>query len=110
MYLLRWGHKVDGSVVIIIFLNETEGELVIDQKVVCSQKKKQRPQMDHLPCTRIKQAAKIIHFSCQRLFTGPETAVTAFIKLLLCDIAVTNFKWTETDGAERNQNVCNQVQ
>lgn len=33
-YLLRWGHKVDGSVVIIIFLNETEGELVIDQEVV----------------------------------------------------------------------------
>lgn len=33
-YLLRWGHKVDGSVVVIIFLDETEGELVVDQEVV----------------------------------------------------------------------------
>lgn len=33
-YLLRWGHKVDGSVVIVIFLDETEGELVVDQEIV----------------------------------------------------------------------------
>lgn len=33
-YLLRWGHKVDGSVVIIIFLDETESELVVDQEIV----------------------------------------------------------------------------
>lgn len=33
-YLLRWGHKVDGSVVIIIFLDEAEGELVVDQQIV----------------------------------------------------------------------------
>lgn len=37
-YLLRWGHKVDGSVVIIVFLDEAEGELVVDQKVVCSER------------------------------------------------------------------------
>lgn len=34
-YLLRWGHEVDGGVVIIIFLDETEGELVVDQQIVC---------------------------------------------------------------------------
>lgn len=34
-YLLRWGHKVDGSVVVIIFLDETEGELVVDEEIVC---------------------------------------------------------------------------
>ena len=33
-YLLGRGHKVDGSVVIIIFLDETEGELVVDQEIV----------------------------------------------------------------------------
>lgn len=33
-YLLGWGHKVDSSVVIIIFLDETESELVVDQEIV----------------------------------------------------------------------------
>ena len=33
-YLLRWGHKVDGSVVIVIFLDETEGELVVNQQII----------------------------------------------------------------------------
>lgn len=34
LYLLRWGHEVDGSVVIIIFLDETEGELVVNQEII----------------------------------------------------------------------------
>lgn len=42
MYLLWWGHKVDGCVVIIVFLDEAEGELVVDQKVVCLQRQKER--------------------------------------------------------------------
>lgn len=33
-YLFRWGHEINGSVVIIIFLDEAERELVVDQQIV----------------------------------------------------------------------------
>lgn len=65
---------------IIIFLNETEGELVIDQKVICSQKKKQRPQMDHVPCTHIKTGRENNQFELSGVVYRTRTAVTAFIK------------------------------
>lgn len=35
-YLFRCCHKVDGSVVAVIFLKQTEGKLVIDQQVIWS--------------------------------------------------------------------------
>ncbi len=34
--LFRSGHEVNGSVVLVIFLKQTEGELVINQQVICS--------------------------------------------------------------------------
>lgn len=34
---LFWsGHEVNGSVIVVILLKQTEGELVVNQKVVCS--------------------------------------------------------------------------
>lgn len=33
-YLFRCSHKVDGGVVAVVFLEQTEGELVINQQIV----------------------------------------------------------------------------
>ena len=38
-YLLRGSHEVDGGVVMVVFLDETEGELIVDQQVVCTTEK-----------------------------------------------------------------------
>ena len=35
-YLLRGSHEVDGGVVMVIFLDKTEGELIVNQQVVCT--------------------------------------------------------------------------
>lgn len=38
-YLLWVGNEVDGSVVAVIFLQQTEGELVVNQKAICGERR-----------------------------------------------------------------------
>ena len=43
-YLLRGSHEVDGCVVMVVFLDETEGELIVDQQVVCAAERTRDPE------------------------------------------------------------------
>lgn len=40
--LFRGGHEVDGGVVVVILLEKAEGELVVNQQVVCRDRETNR--------------------------------------------------------------------
>lgn len=65
---------------IIILLDETEGELVIDQEVVYSERKESAQIFNTIHY--IKLTVNINNLSYQRLLTLPENAVTAQSKIL----------------------------
>ena len=48
-YLLRGGHEVNGSVVIIIFLDEAKRELVVDQEIVYQENQTGKTGLKSLP-------------------------------------------------------------
>lgn len=64
---------------IIILLDETEGELVIDQEVVYSERKESAQIFNNI--LYLKLTVNINNLSYQRLLTLPENAETAQSKI-----------------------------
>lgn len=102
-YLLRWGHKVDGSVVIIIFLDETEGELVVYQEVVYLEHQRGKKGL-RSSFSMVQQYSLHKKDNGYRQSKLPEVAYTTrdycdssinMQRFVLCNIIETNFQETD---------------
>ena len=113
-YLLRWGHEVNGGVVIVIFLDETEGELVVDQEIVYLEKSdrkrccvflllsenrshtKKEKQLSEGACTQTRAASLSLHYWSPKWWDT--------------DTNVWSRETSRQQSVKWNENVCNQIQ